>query len=143
MPAAEQLPDDLKDLAYRNGFELSHNRWESDVRELIKRLGLGTRSDLPTDEKTGSRKSAPQKANKSWFAIGGVFVAAIAIGAGLVYYKKITPEPNPGSMHLKKETTTSSSGRVIQKMRRLKKAKTFAKRAMRARSISLPRGAMR
>ena len=41
IPAAEQLPDDLKDLAFRNGFELSHTRWESDVREMIKRLGLG------------------------------------------------------------------------------------------------------
>src|SRR5262245_7963343 len=41
MPAPEQLPDDLKDLAYRNGFELSHTRWDSDVREMVKRLGLG------------------------------------------------------------------------------------------------------
>ena len=41
MPAPEQLPDDLKDLAYRNGFELSHTRWDSDVAEMTKRLGLG------------------------------------------------------------------------------------------------------
>lgn len=41
IPAPEQLPDDLKDLAFRNGFELSHTRWESDVREMVKRLGLG------------------------------------------------------------------------------------------------------
>src|SRR5271156_3967154 len=42
MPLPERLPEDLKDLAYRNGFELSHIRWESDVRELIRRLGLIT-----------------------------------------------------------------------------------------------------
>ena len=41
MPAAERLPDDLKDLAFRNGFELSHLRWHSDVHEMAKRLGLG------------------------------------------------------------------------------------------------------
>lgn len=41
MPTPEQLPDELKDLAYRNGFELSHTRWDSDVREMTKRLGLG------------------------------------------------------------------------------------------------------
>src|SRR4051794_8674606 len=35
IPAVEQLPDELKDLAYRNGVELSHSRWESDVREMI------------------------------------------------------------------------------------------------------------
>jgi hypothetical protein len=40
MPAPEQLPDDIKDLAYRNGFELGHSTWESDVKELVKRLGL-------------------------------------------------------------------------------------------------------
>jgi hypothetical protein len=40
MPAAEELPAEIRDLAYRNGFELSHNRWESDVREMIRRLGL-------------------------------------------------------------------------------------------------------
>jgi hypothetical protein len=40
MPAAEELPSEIKDLAYRNGFELSHSRWESDVREMIRRLGL-------------------------------------------------------------------------------------------------------
>jgi hypothetical protein len=41
MPEQERLPDDIKDLAFRNGFELSHTRWDSDVRELVERLGLG------------------------------------------------------------------------------------------------------
>ena len=40
MPSADRLPEDLKDLAYRNGFELSHTRWESDFSEMVKRLGL-------------------------------------------------------------------------------------------------------
>src|SRR5262245_12246090 len=40
MPAADQLPAEIRDLAYRNGFELSHNRWESDIREMIRRLSL-------------------------------------------------------------------------------------------------------
>ncbi|MGC2112716.1 MAG: toll/interleukin-1 receptor domain-containing protein [Candidatus Korobacteraceae bacterium] len=38
MPRAEQLPDDLKDLAYRNAVELTHARWRSDVPLLIKAL---------------------------------------------------------------------------------------------------------
>ena len=33
MPRAEQLPDELKDLAYRNATELTHPRWKSDMRE--------------------------------------------------------------------------------------------------------------
>ena len=39
MPRAEQLPDDLKELAYRNAVELTHARWKSDVQVLIRSLG--------------------------------------------------------------------------------------------------------
>jgi TIR domain len=38
MPHADELPDDLKDLAYRNGVELTHARWDSDVHLLIEAL---------------------------------------------------------------------------------------------------------
>jgi hypothetical protein len=49
MPPPDRLPQDLQDLAFRNGFELSHTRWVSDVKELFKRLGLmaPTRSFVP------------------------------------------------------------------------------------------------
>ena len=40
MPESERLPDDLRDLPYRNGFELGHSTWESDVAVMVKRLGL-------------------------------------------------------------------------------------------------------
>jgi hypothetical protein len=54
MPTAEELPAEIRDLAYRNGFELSHSRWESDVREMIRRLGLNTGSAC------GAVRCAPQ-----------------------------------------------------------------------------------
>jgi hypothetical protein len=38
MPLAEQLPDDLKELAYRNAVELTHARWKSDVEVLLHAL---------------------------------------------------------------------------------------------------------
>jgi formylglycine-generating enzyme required for sulfatase activity len=40
VPAPVDLPTEISDLAYRNGFELSHNRWESDVGEMVRRLDL-------------------------------------------------------------------------------------------------------
>src|SRR5256885_15758912 len=40
IPSAEELPEDLQDLTYRNSFELGHKRWESDVAEMIRRLVL-------------------------------------------------------------------------------------------------------
>jgi|SRR6266850_1809472 len=45
MPTVQQLPESIRDLAYRNGFELSHNRWESDLREMLRRSGLGEQRD--------------------------------------------------------------------------------------------------
>lgn len=38
MPPAERLPDDLKDLAFRNAMELTHARWKSDVQVLVRAL---------------------------------------------------------------------------------------------------------
>ncbi len=38
MPHPDQLPDNIKDLAYRNSVEISHARWNSDVQLLIAAL---------------------------------------------------------------------------------------------------------
>jgi hypothetical protein len=38
MPKASQLPEELRDLAYRNSVELTHARWKSDVQVLIRAL---------------------------------------------------------------------------------------------------------
>ena len=54
MPAEQSLPDDLKDLAFRNGFELSHTRWRSDVREMVQRLGLGSAAAAPPEARAAS-----------------------------------------------------------------------------------------
>ena len=39
MPTPDQLPDSLKNLAYRNSVEITHARWNSDVQLLTKALG--------------------------------------------------------------------------------------------------------
>ena len=40
IPTADQLPADISKLAYRNAFELTQQRWKSDVGALVDRLGL-------------------------------------------------------------------------------------------------------
>ena len=52
MPRADELPDDLKDLAFRNGVELSHPRWPSDVQILIKAL----RAFVPVDTSSDAQR---------------------------------------------------------------------------------------
>lgn len=58
IPDQSELPEGLKDLAYRNGFELSHTRWDSDVRELFQRLGLPSNADkAPTPTRPSRRRT--------------------------------------------------------------------------------------
>ena len=105
MPSAEQLPEDLSDLAYRNGFELSHNRWESDVQELIKRLGL-----VPRNEQSG----ATQHPKKPWFAIAGASVVAIAVAVGgFLYYEKNTREKLPAETKAPKAGANTEASKPI------------------------------
>jgi hypothetical protein len=58
MPTVDQLPDDLKDLAYRNAVELTHARWKSDVQVLVRALRpwLG---EAGADAEGTTRKMAP------------------------------------------------------------------------------------
>ena len=77
MPRAEQLPPDLAELPYRNGVELTHARWDSDVQVLIK--ALRPHVGLPA-----------QSAKKPWrliLAMSVVVVIAVAVGGYVVYEK--------------------------------------------------------
>ncbi|HTR14844.1 MAG TPA: SUMF1/EgtB/PvdO family nonheme iron enzyme [Roseiarcus sp.] len=97
MPPRDRLPDDLKDLAFRNGCELSHTRWHSDVREMMQRLGLGGEAASPypatkwiqlpgaSAQPAARRQEAPQL--PAWLtrrrAIAAGAVAAAAAGTAI------------------------------------------------------------
>jgi len=61
MPSPEELPAEIRDLAYRNAFEVSFTRWESDVNEMIRRLGLAPPEPAAKIE-TADLPAAPQTA---------------------------------------------------------------------------------
>lgn len=92
MPAPERLPEDIKDLAYRNGFELGHSTWESDVKEMIKRLGLveqkaGASARTSTRAQAQTRLSVKLAAFKRIRPFVAVAAITIATGvAGLLFY---------------------------------------------------------
>jgi TonB family protein len=50
MPSSEQLPEELKELAYRNCIELTHARWKSDIHLLVEAL----RRSLPVTLSSGT-----------------------------------------------------------------------------------------
>jgi hypothetical protein len=70
MPASDRLPEDLKDLAFRNGFELSHSRWESDLGELVRRLGLRRADALRHAPGAGAPAAGADAAAATWPAAG-------------------------------------------------------------------------
>jgi hypothetical protein len=70
MPAEAELPADIRDLAYRNAFELSHARWSSDVHELVKRLGLS--------KPVANEPQAPQPVVRTLPAAASVAAPAVA-----------------------------------------------------------------
>jgi PASTA domain/TIR domain len=108
MPRAEQLPDDLKDLAYRNCVELTGARWRSDVQLLIKALRphVGEAKgapDVPAQTVATSTEAQPAPAHsqtpspsltppisplsdkKPFGLILGIVAAVVVIAAVVVY----------------------------------------------------------
>lgn len=85
MPVAEELPDDLKDLAFRNAVELTHARWKSDVQVLVRAL-RPYMDPIPTPPAAGggdgaqqTREPRPEAAAKP--TAGSVPVAVATIDA--------------------------------------------------------------
>ena len=96
MPHPDQLPEGLKDLAYRNSVELTHARWNSDAALLISALkayvsppAKAVESDpvhatvpvqLPAPHaEPAARKTPPQKSNAG--LIAGIVLGALALAA--------------------------------------------------------------
>ncbi len=101
MPAAEQLPPEIRDLAYRNGFELSFTRWESDVREMIRRLGLVETAASSGQIEMDRRSTAPEKAagrsipiRHVWVLVFALIIAASSIPLFLLYRYEHQPAEN-------------------------------------------------
>jgi TIR domain len=58
MPNEEELPDDLKDMVWRNAQELSHGRWEYDASRLVKAIELAMRTPEESEDKTHAAPAA-------------------------------------------------------------------------------------
>jgi len=83
MPHAEQLPDDLKDLAYRNAVELTHARWKSDVQVLIRALRPhldAPRMDALMTNRVGEKASDSELHGRSSPPSTGTATAGTAVG---------------------------------------------------------------
>src|SRR4051812_32883655 len=94
MPRAEQLPDDLRDLAYRNNVELTHARWASDVQVLVTALAPYVDASEPPAG-AGVHDSSTRSRMPGWRAPVVAPLALLAIG-GLAYvaWDRLAPDSN-------------------------------------------------
>ena len=69
MPRPEQLPDDVKDLAYRSAVELTHARWASDVQLLLRALRPLV-PDLSADGAAAQKSPSPRPATSAPVDVG-------------------------------------------------------------------------
>ena len=83
MPRADQLPDDLKELAFRNGVELTHQRWTSDVQVLIKALQPRLAAQPATESAVSPAVPAAPRRGR-WIA-AGLAVTAVAVGLSQLF----------------------------------------------------------
>jgi beta-lactam-binding protein with PASTA domain len=82
MPTEDALPDDLKPLAYRNAIEVSHSRWDYDVRMLTEALER-VLPPAPAVAGPAPTTSAPPVARRRIATMGAAgAVAALLLGSG-------------------------------------------------------------
>ncbi|HTZ89723.1 MAG TPA: toll/interleukin-1 receptor domain-containing protein [Alloacidobacterium sp.] len=99
MPHADQLPDNLKDLAYRNSVEITHARWNSDVQLLIQALTQYVHSTKATEADTvhatipvqlppphAAAEAAPVRAKSKTPFIAGLAALGVVVIALIVFF---------------------------------------------------------
>ena len=120
MPTSDQLPDDLKDLAYRNALTLSNLDWDSSVAKLTEairpRVGepQAVASVASREVRSVARPStfpsgattAPASGTNKVLLIGiPVVLVLAAVGVYFGLRPKPTPQPMPGPQtHVQTET---------------------------------------
>lgn len=98
MPRAEDLPEDLKALAFRNGVELTHARWDSDVQVLMKALQPHVQAK---QEPTGPRppfapsEPGPTRTGSSWMIIAALVGVLVLAFGGYVWHQKSSEDAAP------------------------------------------------
>jgi len=104
-PKPDQLPDDLKELAFRNAVELTHPRWDSDIQVLIKALRPHISQSSPQPESERAQPGSKLRTTKSLAAIAVLLVIVIGLAFYLRPVKKVVDNP----ANHRAETTTSSA----------------------------------
>jgi hypothetical protein len=100
VPKADQLPDDLKELALRNGLNVRHASFSDDMERLIRGLkGAQSQQEPASPVPSPFDPAAPSRTEKAWTFLsndknravlgwigGGIVVVISALWAAFVYF---------------------------------------------------------
>ena len=109
MPHPEQLPDNIKDFAYRNSVEISHARWNSDVQLLIDALKQYVTTSKATETQpvhatvpvqlpppvSNEPASAPSAPKSRTAVIAGIVAAVLLLAIVGYFVANRKPRPQP------------------------------------------------
>lgn len=112
MPRADDLPDDLKDLAFRNGVELTHARWDSDVQVLVKALRPHVRSNEEPKPPATSQAGKPRMGLFRSVSVASVCMLLLALG--VLLWRQNVPEEDSvdGVTIAADESATQQAGKA-------------------------------
>ncbi|HEU4834347.1 MAG TPA: toll/interleukin-1 receptor domain-containing protein [Pyrinomonadaceae bacterium] len=99
MPRPEDLPDDLKELAYRNAVELTHARWDSDLQVLVRALTPYVQMKSKSiDQNVPPAASTPQKSRAflPLIIFGGLVLLVVLAVAGYFVFQNSSANRNSG-----------------------------------------------
>jgi hypothetical protein len=105
MPKAEQLPEDLRELAYRNGLELTHTRWDSDVAVLIKALQRHVQEAGAAPRRPSSSPGSGARKGKIGLIAAGAVVAVAGAAFGLYAWMQRFDTSGAAKQHVVTTTT--------------------------------------
>lgn len=100
MPAEENLPEELRPLARRQGYELTDTHWTSDMRQLIETLKKGLGITPPQPAPTPAPPTpppSPAPAPKKSGRLLGIVAAVIAVLVVVSVVSQIKSGPRPGT----------------------------------------------
>jgi len=123
MPHVDQLPDNLKDMAYRNSVEITHARWDSDVQLLVQALAHYVHPDAATETETvhatipaqlpplrGQAETLPAKSKRPlWIGIG-ITALVLILAAGYLALRGSWSASISGSVKDANGATTTAGG---------------------------------
>jgi hypothetical protein len=136
-PKPDQLPDDLKELAFRNAVELTHPRWNSDIQVLIEALRpyISQPVDKPKPEPERVQTGNKLRATKFLALIAVLLLIVI----GLAFFfrvKKVVDKPaNPPAA-----TTKTSAAVDVPVAEPVKRSPVLAPHLIRDHRYGLQKG---